>query len=429
MKTHPQFRISIFAICFFAFSFNAMGNDTIRITWKGGGSGNWKTLDITATKDEQFTVDWGDGSAIETKIGKDYGIYLSHIYTDTNEYTVVLTGKTKDCLFLHLNCNSRNVSIIDVSTCASLQSLLCWYNQITNLDVSKNTALVGLQCFNCPLGSLDISKNTKLESLWCMNNQLTSLDVSKNLALRDLTCMYNEIKSLDVSKHTELSTLRCCNNQLTSLKLNNNANICFLECYDNQLQLSDLFTISEIIDSTCIYPRRLGIQRLVSQNLSIGSSVDFSAQKEFDGIATIFIVEKDGSFASADDYAIHDGIFTFYQRGIYTITMTNDAILSNPDSPAQVIAEFNVGNVDIADVTQEKSDILIYPNPTTGLLKIESNNLLTNDIQVFDILGKRQQVPYNKQQMSGIIEIDISHLSAGIYLIQKDGKTSKVIKN
>ena len=75
----------------------------------------------------------------------------------------------------------------------------------------------------------------------------------------------------------------------------------------------------------------------------------------------------------------------------------------------------------------EKDNIEIYPNPTNGLLKIHSEIIYTKlEISVFNITGQKI-VTVNNQT-----EIDISHLTKGIYLIKAkmDGKikTKRIIK-
>jgi xyloglucan-specific exo-beta-1,4-glucanase len=75
-----------------------------------------------------------------------------------------------------------------------------------------------------------------------------------------------------------------------------------------------------------------------------------------------------------------------------------------------------------------QNPILIYPNPTTGIFSIQSNNQSAiQSIEIFNNLG--QQVLNFKNQAT----IDISNLSSGIYYVKiKDGignsSTQKIIK-
>ncbi len=75
----------------------------------------------------------------------------------------------------------------------------------------------------------------------------------------------------------------------------------------------------------------------------------------------------------------------------------------------------------------ERNNIEIYPNPTNGLLKIHSEIIYTKlEISVFNITGQKIFTVKNQT------EIDIRHLTKGVYLIKVkiDGtiKTKRIIK-
>ena len=69
----------------------------------------------------------------------------------------------------------------------------------------------------------------------------------------------------------------------------------------------------------------------------------------------------------------------------------------------------------------------ISPNPTTGELRVTSDKLPMEDIQIFDVLGRR--LPFYQEKNEGEMKTDISHLAAGVYFLQVDGIIRKVIKN
>ena len=86
---------------------------------------------------------------------------------------------------------TTKISELNTLYAKSLTYLDCNSNQLTSLDVSENTALTNLYCDINQLTSLDVSANTALTDLSCGSNQLTSLDVSANTALTDLYCGSN----------------------------------------------------------------------------------------------------------------------------------------------------------------------------------------------------------------------------------------------
>jgi len=77
--------------------------------------------------------------------------------------------------------------------------------------------------------------------------------------------------------------------------------------------------------------------------------------------------------------------------------------------------------------TLESDAVSIYPNPTTGELKIENGELKIQQISVLDLMGNKLLY---LERASG--EVDISHLPSGIYFVQitteKGVVTKKVLK-
>ena len=83
--------------------------------------------------------------------------------------------------------------------------------------------------------------------------------------------------------------------------------------------------------------------------------------------------------------------------------------------------------------TWEETNILVYPNPTTGELTINNEQLIINNIEIFDIYGRKlSHISYPKSHISYLI--NISHLQAGIYFVKISTEagetiTRKIIKN
>jgi len=195
----------------------------------------------------KITIDWGDGSEIETYLLSEYAhsfgrrqgglveaYRFAHIYS-VKSSTITITGKN----LTHLYCRNE-LTGLDVSKNAALVYLDCSYNLLKSLDVSKNTALTYLDCVINELTSLDVSKNTALRELHCGQNPLTGLDVSKNTALEKLCCCCFPLTSLDVSKNTALTILECGENDLTSLDVSKNTALKKLACYPNKLTSLDV---------------------------------------------------------------------------------------------------------------------------------------------------------------------------------------------
>lgn len=84
-----------------------------------------------------------------------------------------------------------------------------------------------------------------------------------------------------------------------------------------------------------------------------------------------------------------------------------------------------LGNSDFENVTS----ITIYPNPSTGIFNIVSQQ--NASVEIYDLLGK---LVYNQSLVSGTNSIDISNFNAGVYLLKAtdangNTETHKLIKN
>lgn len=79
-----------------------------------------------------------------------------------------------------------------------------------------------------------------------------------------------------------------------------------------------------------------------------------------------------------------------------------------------------------------KRNILAYPNPTNGILKLNSDNSLIKEASVFDLAGK--QVYNSKFSSLNTVDLDLKPLETGLYLLKvtsESGKTEtmKIMKN
>jgi len=320
----------------------------------------------------------------------------------------------------HLECSRNQLSNLVFEKNSALVYLYCWGNQLDSLDVSDNTAIEVLSCSYNMLSNLDLSNNTALLALHCNENNLSNLNLSKNTKLREIECRRNHLNTLDLSKHPLLFTLECGYNELNSLILNANAPFDrTLTCEYNRLRLSDLFEISKMIGNGAY--RTLSPQFIDSQYISVNTPVDLTSQSIFNGIATTFMVIKDGWPASNTEYSINGAIVTFKKEGNFGVMMKNEAIVSQWSEPALVFEYFTVGNVGIADITQIP-DILAYPNPTTDKVYLKTEAEIIPDVKLYSSNGKLLKYLHSR-------EIDLSIYSAGVYILQVAEKTVKIVKN
>ena len=149
-----------------------------------------------------------------------------------------------------LDCDSCNISALDVSHNPLLQTLYCFQQGypappappppfwplpvLSVLDVTHNPALLDLACFSNNISSLDLSNNPLLQTLNTIQCLLTGLNLSHNPALVFLNCNTNPFAgsppTLDLSANTALQYLSCSYCNLASLDLSHNPLLAGVEC-------------------------------------------------------------------------------------------------------------------------------------------------------------------------------------------------------
>jgi len=88
---------------------------------------------------------------------------------------------------------------------------------------------------------------------------------------------------------------------------------------------------------------------------------------------------------------------------------------------------YEYGSVGIPHIAKNDYAIKVYPNPTTGELRIDNGQLTIKNVEVFDIYGRKQSSHHLITSSSHHL-INISHLSAGIYFLRIDGAVAKIVK-
>ena len=80
-------------------------------------------------------------------------------------------------------------------------------------------------------------------------------------------------------------------------------------------------------------------------------------------------------------------------------------------------------------VYKGKKTFAVYPNPTLGELRVESGEWRVENVEVFDVLGRKQETGSRRQEAEcGRYELNISHLPAGIYFLKIQTETEIITK-
>ncbi len=378
-----------------------------------------KQISIDFTADEDYSV-------IKISNGNDDKVVLANKTWDepvqfvTNSSTIEIYGKVKD-----FNCsyNGNNITSIDVSNNAELQSLDCSHNALNSLDVSNNTkleylvcdknnlttlnvenntALINLICSENNISSLDVSKNTLLKTLQCNDNHLNSLDITNNTDLEYLYCDHNEIASLDVSNNTKLVYIYCENNKIAALDINNNTALNYLFCENNQISSLEIsantalellsiynnpFTTESYDNLMCSFPEAVGL----AQFIPLTDSTD----------------NNYSNFIAANATNATDKNWNVYYK------VNNTSIATE--------GTFECINK-ISEI--EMSNLKLYPNPAKTMLNIV--NITDENVSIYDITGRLVISVQTIGQEE--VSINISDLSEGMYFVKVGNHNAKFIK-
>jgi len=416
-----QFSILLLFLCLCS---SAIAQNVITFTWQVETGNSEKVFGVDAPIGETITVNWGDGTTPTTVTINEMESFF-HTYAVANSYSVTITGDVT-----YLEASYCFITSLDISKNMALTMLSCIENSISVLNLSKNTALLYLDCSGNSISGLDLSKNTALLYLNCGSNSISVLDVSKNTALTSLFCYNNSITGLDLSKNTELSGLNCAGNSIGVLDVSKNTALQYLDCHSNHLPLSELFKLSEqlkgyVDDGTLEDYACLGWQTLPPMTVKTNTE-QFADQSAFGGKFTEYAITP------ATGYTITNGKLTFTKIGVYEVTMTNAAILSNTSYPADVSVKITVTDTGegIEQLTIDNGELKIYPNPTTGQLHIGyaiCDNAIC-DIVIYDIMGRRVMTIAHPPLRGGLGGLDVSSLPSGVYFLKIGDKTAKFVK-
>ena len=110
--------------------------------------------------------------------------------------------------------------------------------------------------------------------------------------------------------------------------------------------------------------------------------------------------------------------------GTFNFTVQASNSMGSDTKALSIKIEDGVG---IEELRIENGELRIFPNPTRGKLTIDNGQLTMDNVEVFDVYGRKQKTIIN-YQLSIINSIDISHLPAGIYFVKIRTEAGEVVK-
>ena len=298
---------------------------------------------------------------------------------------------------------------------------------IEELDVSNSSinTLAGIESFsnlkrlNCNNNSItNLSLNAlELYELRCSNNKLTELnDISSQISELDVS--YNNLNALKLPEAISYDYLDISGNNYTSVEFND-LKLQFFTCNDSKLTTLDFSTV-----------------RQLSETISIKNNPNLEAINFRNGKFDLCYVMLGGChfYLMLNDNPKLEFICTdeFEYNGPTVVTET-DYFKSYYNFPNVKFNSYCTSNTDRAlsvsdsNVTT-KQNFTFYPNPVQDNLTIEMENLTAvSSINVYSTIGQLVK-KLSKPSLSKQIEISLSDLKTGSYLIEvvsSHGKTTK----
>lgn len=325
--------------------------------------------------------------------------------------------------------NSR-IQVLDITQNELLEKLECDETLIENLDVSHNPKMIRLKVSKCKLKRLDLSNNPDVEAVWCDFNNISEINIQGKQKLHTLWCDNNRITELVVTDCPSLRLLGCNANNLKNLTFKNSKEITKLWCNNNQLTTLDVSGLPQL---TLLYCH---VNQLTELNVSCNTELRrfWLFGNQIKGKAMTQLVKSmpdlRGKELKEEKYD-KDGAFVVVENKIKTAQnecSTQDIELLtkkmwtaydyNGDFPNKIVYAGGPVGIDlITDINQMQ--ITTLPDG------IAVNNApYNNDIFIYSIDGSL--VAQTNADTQGYAKINLGSKPYGIYLV-KIGKFSKKI--
>lgn len=311
---------------------------------------------------------------------------LEELFLDGNELSE-LNIETLSNL-VTLQSSSNNLTDITLPSNSSLDLLWVSANQLTEIDLSQQSFLFNLQCIDNNLSSLDLSGNPILELLRCNANNIPVLDLSQNTEIRFVDTSENELTALLVPDNPDLYHLDFRENDVSGISLGSTESLRDFLCSDNELISLD-FQNATLLEKMLADNNALEILNVQNGNNDILNL--FSVINNPD-LFCIQVDDEDAANASTGVY----GDWEVDSEVVYSESCTlglNDTV--------------------------ENSDIIITPNPTSGIIQVKlSNNLIGNQMN-YDIIDNSGKIltSGNFETEKNFTTIDINKIPSGTYFL------------
>ena len=395
---------------------------------------------------------------------------LTDIYCNENSLTTFNISGLSALTFIY--CSYNQLSSLDCSTNTALENLYCDNNSLTSLNVSGLINLIAIYCHHNQISDLNVSGLTSLNEINCYNNQLTSINLTGLNSLSYIDCSYNQFSSLNFSglELTSLEYIYCNANLLTNLNVSGLTSLIEIDCYENQITSLDFSTNTAI---QYLYCRDNLLTSLNAKNGNNTNMSDFDARNNPD----LTCIQVDDAAYSTTNWTNKDATASFNTNCGYNTYTIAASVLPTSSGSVTGTGTYNAGTTVtltatpatgytftnwtesatpvstdatysftatanrtlVANFTQttaienifDNSSITIYPNPNNGRFTVGLNNSYNGEITIIinSVIGNQLKFErVNKFAKEVTYPIEMENLSKGIYIVNLQTSTHKVVK-
>ncbi|MBL0911491.1 MAG: T9SS type A sorting domain-containing protein [Bacteroidia bacterium] len=126
-----------------------------------------------------------------------------------------------------------------------------------------------------------------------------------------------------------------------------------------------------------------------------------------DGAITVHVSGAEPPYTISWNTGGSSSTLTGIGTGTYTVTV------SSPSACAPVTASYFVNPMGVSVQEAEKTTLSVFPNPTTGLLNIQSETMI-GEVEIYDTMGKKV---YASKENSTQVALDLQALKPGVYMV------------
>ena len=292
--------------------------------------------------------------------------------------------------------NNDSVTTANIN---AVDSLNIFNNIITDLTgIEDFISLKYLDCHDNSLSNLDFSNNPNLTELICFENLIDTIIIGNCMNLEHLDLQDNLVETIVVNNCLKLQTLNLSDNLIEYVDVSQNSALKIFLCYDNYLSSLDLSTnisLSEV---------DLENNDLVCLNLKNGKNTNL-IELWTQGNSNLSCIEVDDSTYSNLNW-INNSNFYFDPNHFFSDNCNYSSFCFNNPT---------------ATITNNKTNLTVYPNPTSNIVNITLDNYTGKiNLMIYDFTGKLIRSTNNRS-------LNIEDYPRGIYLIKVS--YGDVIKN